>query len=196
MCIRDSGLPDWLREEQVDLDLPETATEENVTPNWLTDMSDETTSDIDSDAESEAVPDWLQEDTEQVDTVSSEEEDVPNWLEDVSEEPELEAVAEGTAGETQTDLATETSPADQNVLDKLSVAKGTIEAGELDEALSVYQDLIRETQGLDEVIETLTENLPNFDDQPTIYETLGDAHMRQGDLPQALEAYQQALSKL
>ena len=79
---------------------------------------------------------------------------------------------------------------------KLSVATATLDAGDLEEALTIYQDLINESTLLDEIIDVLTNNLARYESVPVIYEVLGDAQMRNAQLTDALESYRSALEKL
>jgi tetratricopeptide (TPR) repeat protein len=79
---------------------------------------------------------------------------------------------------------------------KLSVATATLESGDLDEALKIYQDLIESAHGLDQIIESLSGNLARFGSQVAIHEVLGDAYARNGQLNRALASYQMALKQL
>lgn len=190
--IDSDGLPDWLRDDQVDLGTDIVASDDEDAPDWLTDVSEDVASSIDDDVELDDVPDWLKEGVEQEDEAEAEEA-VTSFATDT--QPETPSEPEGESAETQ-EVKVETVVSDQHVLDKLSVAKGTLDSGELDEALSVYQDLIADEQALDQVIADLVDQLPQFEGQPTIYEVLGDAYMRNGDLGRSLESYQQALANL
>jgi tetratricopeptide (TPR) repeat protein len=79
---------------------------------------------------------------------------------------------------------------------KLSVAAATLNSGDLEEALTIYQDLINTSQFLDKIIDALATSLDRYQDAPAIYEVLGDAQVRNGQLNSALQSYQLALEKL
>jgi cytochrome c-type biogenesis protein CcmH/NrfG len=56
--------------------------------------------------------------------------------------------------------------------------------------------LLEEPAAVSEIIASLTDVLDQYQDQPAVYELLGDAQMRDGQLNRALDAYRAALEKM
>ena len=81
-------------------------------------------------------------------------------------------------------------------LDHPLVIAGPCSAETEEQVLKIAHQLISRSQALNEVIASLTESLPKYADNPSIYEVLGDAQMRDGQLNQALQSYKSALDKL
>lgn len=214
-------LPDWLREEEDGTDDIESAVGDAL-PNWVADEADaengvpqdadildafatenQSAEPLDTEAEAEnaglssEAPEWLDKLRESDDADTSDDEADAGIAIEV---PALAAQPISNiedATEFVSEAANDISSAlSEDVTAKLSVAKATLEAGDLDEALTIFQDLIAESQGMNEVIATLSANLEHFKNESTIYETLADAQVRQGLLSQALETYQTALQKI
>ncbi len=112
-------------------------------------------------------------------------------VESLSQPPLAEA-----APQAEPEPISEKPQAQDSAAAKLSVATATLDAGDLEEALTIYQDLINESTFLDEIIDVLTNNLARYERVPVIYEVLGDAQMRNGQLNNALASYRSALEKL
>jgi tetratricopeptide (TPR) repeat protein len=112
--------------------------------------------------------------------------------EPVSAEAVIEEFSEEEAVEAPEPLSMVTGDATA----KLSVARATLNAGELDDALEIYRDLLEEPAAVSEIIASLTDVLDQYQDQPAVYELLGDAQMRDGQLNRALDAYRAALEKM
>lgn len=202
--LAEAEVPDWLQEVEQEEAVSETESGDEA-PEWL-DMStieEDVLSEVEDFEASEPsarrsrVPGWLEklrggetdivsEDQaeDQIAEESLEEESFSQQpVDEVTPQPELETVSE--------------RPQDQDsAAAKLSVATATLNAGDLEEALTIYQDLIDESTLLDEIIDVLTDNLARYESVPVIYEVLGDAQLRNGQLNKALDSYRLALEKL
>ena len=218
------GLPDWLKEEEAETLVSETVDDSESLPDWLAGATDDILEGEEPETlvqADEGIPDWLQESQEEaipeeaevsaaLDQIEVEDipapaegkAKVPSWLAQLREASEAE---EAEMSEAQTELAAaEDRPAAESteaepvgpVFEKLSVAKATLTAGELDEAISIYQDLISESEALPDIIKVLTQNIASYQDSPILYETLGDAFTRDGQMSKALMSYHLALEKL
>jgi competence ComEA-like helix-hairpin-helix protein len=71
-------------------------------------------------------------------------------------------------------------------------ARNALIQGESTKALSHYTSLIKAKQMLPEVVQDLNEALYRFPVDISIWEALGDAHLRSGHLQSALDAYTKA----
>jgi hypothetical protein len=78
---------------------------------------------------------------------------------------------------------------------QLGMARVWWASGKRDQSLRFYQDLIKRELFLSEVADDLERNLETFENTDW-YRALGDTHMKLGNLPQALDAYRQALTHL
>ena len=203
------GLPDWLRDEAV---VDESESEADISvPEWLAETPQAEPASagfIAEEDEDDSAPDWLDTSSVEVDEVDEAAIEideapirgarVPGWLERLRE-------GEGEAGpETETPPVSPVERQPETIVAasaeageaKLSVATATLESGDLDEALKIYQDLIESAHGLDQIIESLSSNLARFGSQVAIHEVLGDAYARNGQLNRALASYQMALKQL
>lgn len=174
---------------------------EDAMPDWL-----------DFDADEEGVPgktEWLD---------SLEEPDVTGWLEeedDVSAsgirdrsiltmpEPQPDVDTMITGIDLRAELGSVEFPDDElgpSVLDldaeKLESARQAVTSGNLDDALSSYQELVDAGGGLMTLIADLKTAVVEHEEQPLLRHLLGDAYMRNGQLQKALETYRSALDQL
>jgi tetratricopeptide (TPR) repeat protein len=78
---------------------------------------------------------------------------------------------------------------------RLSLARVWWAFGDRVRPLALYQDLVEQEAFLSEVAGDLQRNLESFPDAAW-YRALGDTHMKLGKLPEALNAYRQALAHL
>jgi hypothetical protein len=192
--LAEAEIPDWLQEVEQEEAVSETEPVDEA-PEWL-DMST-----IEEDILTEV-------DDFEVSEIPARRSRVPGWLEKLRGD-ETDIVSESQAGDQAAEesleeatLQQEPEPVSEKPQDqdsaaaKLSVATATLDAGDLEEALTIYQDLINESTLLDEIIDVLTNNLARYERMPVIYEILGDAQMRNGQLSNALESYRSALEKL
>lgn len=192
--LAEAEIPDWLQEVEQEEAVSETEPVDEA-PEWL-DMST-----IEEDILTEV-------DDFEVSATSARRSRVPGWLEKLRGD-ETDIVSESQAGDQAAEESLEevtlqrepkpvsAKPQDQDpAAAKLSVATATLDAGDLEEALTIYQDLINESTLLDEIIDVLTNNLARYERMPVIYEVLGDAQMRNGQLSNALESYRSALENL
>lgn len=75
---------------------------------------------------------------------------------------------------------------------ELQKAWNSIAAGETDEAIYQYTQMINKEENLDEVIRDLQEAIGKFPMDVSLYQTLGDAYLRANMLQEALDAYNRA----
>jgi hypothetical protein len=79
---------------------------------------------------------------------------------------------------------------------RLALARALLDDDALDNALLEYGALVAAGQELDDVVEDLEHIVPSNPANTLALRTLGDAHMKQGELSKALKAYRQALARL
>jgi len=79
---------------------------------------------------------------------------------------------------------------------RLALARALLDDDALDNALLEYGALVAAGQELDDVVEDLELIVPSNPANTLALRTLGDAHMKQGELGKALKAYRQALAHL
>jgi tetratricopeptide (TPR) repeat protein len=87
----------------------------------------------------------------------------------------------------------EADPSDDEA--RLGLARVWWASGDRTQSLEIYQQLIEDDLFLDEVAGDLRRDVEAFDNAGW-YRALGDAHMKLGNLAQALDAYRQALTRL
>ncbi|MFQ5576076.1 MAG: hypothetical protein ACE5G8_03705, partial [Anaerolineae bacterium] len=220
------GLPDWLHETQPSAEpIPswlaeaeqgdvgetfETApgeTEPDV-PDWLKAAASEESgftaeheAELPESMEVGAVPEWLDESVAEeaehpveISEASTEQAGVPSWLEKIRED-EAPAPVEKPP-EPAPATAESVSPAVRLTEESLAIAKAAFAAGDIDEALQACRRLINSARELGQVIKHLSENAEKYPDNPALFEALGDAQIRDGQLNQALQSYRTALDKL
>jgi tetratricopeptide (TPR) repeat protein len=110
--------------------------------------------------------------------------------------PELAAVPAGVSFDTREleEIRAEDLPKDPEA--RLSMARAALNAGDWSEALTIYETLVSSSELLGSVIDNLQVGLRRHPDDATGYQLLGDAYMKEGRLPEALDAYRTALTKL
>jgi competence ComEA-like helix-hairpin-helix protein len=74
----------------------------------------------------------------------------------------------------------------------LNKARQLLSEGELDNALTIYTELIKSKSSLDDVIFDLNQSLQNQTDNYELWQTLGDAYMRNDQMIEAMQAYHNA----
>ncbi len=79
---------------------------------------------------------------------------------------------------------------------RLALARALLDDDALDYALLEYGALVAAGQELDDVVEDLELIVPSNPANTLALRTLGDVHMKQGELGKALKAYRQALAHL
>lgn len=75
---------------------------------------------------------------------------------------------------------------------ELRQARQAMQQGDPLQAITAYQELIRSGQLLPEVVEDLLQALERSPENLALWQTLGDARLRQGDYQRALKAYEKA----
>lgn len=79
-----------------------------------------------------------------------------------------------------------------DVGDRLENARNMMASGEIDEALSIYENMIEEREKIEQVIDDLSEATYEHPMNVSIIKTLGDAYMSIDKLQEALDAYSKA----
>ncbi|MGC9358696.1 MAG: tetratricopeptide repeat protein, partial [Anaerolineae bacterium] len=79
---------------------------------------------------------------------------------------------------------------------RLALARALWAAGEGEESISHYTQLIRSDELMEHVIDDLQEHSAEQPDNPRPLRALGDAYMKQGLLDKALKTYQEAMNRL
>jgi Flp pilus assembly protein TadD len=75
----------------------------------------------------------------------------------------------------------------------LEQSRQALASGELDEAIQLYGGLIKRKQLLDEVIEDLRMAVDRTPDDPALWQTLGDAYMKNDQSAEAIDAYRKGM---
>jgi tetratricopeptide (TPR) repeat protein len=75
----------------------------------------------------------------------------------------------------------------------LESARSSLERGEVEEALSHYTELIEENKEVSTVIEDLRRAIDRTPEEPMLWQTLGDALMKMGQLSDAIDAYRRGM---
>jgi hypothetical protein len=166
-----------------------------------------------SDIEAEAVPDWLQDQSaapadvpdwlaETADVAAS---DIPDWLRDTiaaeesaraEPQPPAPIPAYQPPAPTPAPVPAQQPAASLDLEAVLTSARASARAGDVSAGLAEYEKIIRANTGLEAVVEDLTRLVEQHDDNPAVYRVLGDGLMRQGRLQAALDTYRKALNQL
>jgi tetratricopeptide (TPR) repeat protein len=146
------------------------------------------------------LPDWMQSVVQPVENQpfepaaglpAAETPELPDWLKSLESEPQ-----EALPGEPVMSLPSEPAPAtfevSSNPDEMIGQAQSALSKGQVDLALSIYNQLIPQAQHLDETIHDLRDALYRFPVESSIWQTLGDACMRNNRLQEALDAYTKA----
>ncbi|HVP21471.1 MAG TPA: tetratricopeptide repeat protein [Anaerolineaceae bacterium] len=74
----------------------------------------------------------------------------------------------------------------------LFLAQAAMQDGKIDQALAFYNRLIEQGQHLDEIVHDLRDSLYRYPVEISIWQTLGDAYIRNNHIQEALDAYTKA----
>ncbi len=80
--------------------------------------------------------------------------------------------------------------------ERLEQARVARDAGNIDEALQYYENLVSSGLHLDRIIEDIKQIIKSYPANAMLYQVMGDAMMKDGRLQSALDAYRTALAKL
>jgi len=195
-------IPEWLQmasgaDGSAEGELPEEAEVGNL-PVWLDEPSPEAVEPTDEatveaepiEAAAAETPVWIeqlrQEEPQASEAMDTLEAVVPEVI-----ETEIPDAIEPTETAVADDLGEISAPED-----KLAIAQAAFKANDVDEALAVMYTLVEDSESLSEVIDLLQQHTAAYAENAALFELLGDAHMRDGQLNQALHAYKQALEVL
>ncbi len=107
------------------------------------------------------------------------------------------AVEEAVAGEEADVEPAEVEPADVETPGDAQQARQALEAGNVDEAIGAYEQLLESgSANVSALISDLESARETYEDNPRLVQLLGDAYNRNGQLQKALDAYRQALEML
>jgi competence ComEA-like helix-hairpin-helix protein len=76
--------------------------------------------------------------------------------------------------------------------EQLVIAQSALNTGDIDRAIEAYEQLIKQSQKLDEIITILEEEVSKNPENILLLQTLGDAYMRDDQFQKAIEAYTKA----
>ena len=220
----DPEMPDWMAQdlEEIGSEMDESFAEADaITPAIQQEISDtpadtgELLDDVD-----EELPDWLE--TNDTAPVAGE----TDWLQalpDVDMDSWLSAEAEAVTAEPVEDVelpdtgplrspTSDTGPlAEDDLFEpviepssgaysvdeaKLGVAQDALADGRIHDALNQYKALVAEGSGMMAIIAELEQAADAHPQTPALFQVLGDAYMRNGQLQKALAAYRSALNQM
>lgn len=143
---------------------------------------------------------------EEIEEAESEQEgDIPDWLMELTEKETTDETQPVT--EPDSDLKLESSKEEQKVkietskdistspeegFDKITQTRYTFEAGNREEALSQYSELIKSRKNISAVIKELEKIAAEFPEDAAIQQKLGDAYLRNNQISEALQAFSRA----
>jgi competence ComEA-like helix-hairpin-helix protein len=78
------------------------------------------------------------------------------------------------------------------VTEELIQARSALVSGKLDDSLKIYENYIKEERHLPAIIQDLRQAIVSHPREVAIYQSLGDAYVRNNQLQEALEVYMQA----
>ncbi|MGH2582607.1 MAG: tetratricopeptide repeat protein [Anaerolineales bacterium] len=200
------GKPDWLEELR-----PETAEAEepiaprplDEAPDWLDELRPGTYELPDEkaaepalpDSDSEPAIDWLAE-LGPPRLEETERETKMNWIPETREEDEAEdeiPAPPQVKPRGVTKVLQQQQAADRvSATDRLEQARQSLSYGKLSDAADHYGHLLRRRLLLDEVITDLDAAVHRHPGDATLWQTLGDAYMRNNELRKALDCYTKA----
>jgi hypothetical protein len=195
-------IPDWMQEEAIPIESGQP--QDTTVPAWVheTDIGEEdtTTPMDDSDESFESIPSL--EETEHpddiiieeiIETESSDSDSVSTLDETIStatvEEPEQQIEMPTSEDDLQPVMTDEISA---DLSDSLQKAQNLLEGGQITEALTEYNELIKSKENLEQVIADLQQALETHPVNPEIWGTLGYAYQYSDRIRDALEAYTKA----
>ena len=79
---------------------------------------------------------------------------------------------------------------------KLNVAQESLADGRIDDALTQFKELVSEGAGMMAIIAELEQAADAHPQTPALFQVLGDAYMRNGQLQKALASYRSALNQM
>jgi competence protein ComEA len=80
-------------------------------------------------------------------------------------------------------------PEAEEISTELVKAREALTQGNLEQALDRYAQMIRTNQELNHIVQDLQEASYRFSDDPSVWQNLGDAYLRQEQVQEALQAY-------
>ncbi len=177
-------LPSWLQEfepaagEEVKEIAP--ASEEDL-PDWLKGFETPAEAPItQASDESISVSTWLKEEAPPQPALEE-----PGWP-----APETQATPESVTPEPAASILSEGMPVSENPL--LAQAQTDLRNGNTASAVNIFGQLIENGQNLDEIIPILQESLYRYPVDISLWQTLGDAFIRNNRIQEALDAYTKA----
>jgi hypothetical protein len=186
-------LPAWLK----DIDQPPLETSSLVAPESMDDLPDwlkgfETPlegSPIQAGDESTSVSTWLQEQENHAPEEINPPAPIAEPVLALDDKP-LQSIPLPTAANSAASASLEDLPTNGNPL--IAQAQADLKAGNIDTALSSFNQAIEQGQNLDAVIQNLKDALNRHPVEISLWQTLGDAYMRNDQIQDALDAYTKA----
>lgn len=87
-------------------------------------------------------------------------------------------------------------PSDEDAASLLEKARQALAAGDLSAANEEYARLIKRGESIQVIVDDLRTTLERDEEQPALWQTLGDAYMKDGKVPEAVQAYQRGMESL
>jgi hypothetical protein len=175
-----SELPDWLRAEDT---TAKSATATTGLPDWLEQVEQDAAAPL-----GEGDLDWIKD----VDPV-----EVPDWLKEASPAATVAPITTPPPQPQPAPAATVSAqPQAIPKTGRIKAARDHALAERLTDAMTVYQQLIDDSEDLEDVRADLRKMVETKPKEPRIRRLLGDTHMRLNDLQAALDAYRSALDQL
>jgi tetratricopeptide (TPR) repeat protein len=178
-----SEIPDWLEEQEgVEGAVVEEPQPLDGTPDWLRDPPTETsvpvagTAMAETAASQDEMPEWLREPAP------------PEMVKDRKPEPAVKAETSEQRAKLQRQLEAEPD----NNQARLELARLSRSDRDMDASLDHYEVLISDPELRPQVIDDLASLAAEDVDQTQVFQLLGDAHMQDDQLDEALEMYRQA----
>lgn len=124
---------------------------------------------------------------------SAVEEPEPEPVMELEPEPEIETEPEPALA---ADRAAEEKPAEPETGALLEEARRALAREDLQTAADNYAKLVKRGKSLQGIIEDLTAALEREANQPSLWQVLGDAYMKDGQVPEAVKAYQRGMESV
>jgi tetratricopeptide (TPR) repeat protein len=168
-------LPSWLAGDQPQPPVEKPVTEEESLPSWMKAETGAAAEPIESAAESLEMP----------------APELPEWLQNLESETQEALPAEQNLP-MPVEVAASPILVSDNPDEMIIQAQTALSHDQVDTALTIYSRLIPQGKHLDETIHDLKDALYRFPVESSIWQTLGDACMRNNQIQEALDAYTKA----
>jgi tetratricopeptide (TPR) repeat protein len=167
----------------------EVPTDEDLVPPESVELEPEDVAELSAETDAEAAP---EDEVESAPVEETEEEPGP----EVSEEPRPAAQVSELTEDELDEMRAYTESHEDDVGARLALARALWQAGEAEEAMEHYEELVGSQDKMDDVLVDLERYYEARPSVPSLLRTLGDAYMKEGDLDKALAFYNRAMDLL